>query len=277
MAAAGRLDDVFALEPEREPGAPVPPPQHGARALTLDGVGFRYPGHEDAPQVLRGLDLEISAGARIGIVGPSGSGKTTLIGLIMGLFPPSTGELRLDGVPYREFGLGELRSHMAFVAQEPVLHDLSLRENIRFGLTTATDAEVEAAAVQAGVDEVAAGLPAGLDAPCGERGARLSGGQRQRVALARAFLRDPGILILDEPTSALDAAAEDRIRRTMKQLMSGRTTIVVSHRFSLVRDLDRIVVLREGAIEEQGSHAELVAMKGLYWSLFEFQRGEDSS
>lgn len=276
VAAAGRLDDVFALEPEREPGTPVPAPQHGARSLELAGVGFRYPGHDDAPEVLGDLDLEIPAGARVGVVGPSGSGKTTLIGLVMGLFPPTHGELRLDGVPYGEYGLGELRSHMAFVAQEPILHDLSLRENIRFGLTDASDAAVEAAAAQAGVTEFAATLPEGLDAPCGERGTRLSGGQRQRVALARAFLRDPGILILDEPTSALDAAAEDRIRRTMQDLMAGRTTIVISHRFSLVRDLDRIVVLREGAVAEQGSHRELVEMRGLYWSLYKLQQGEES-
>jgi len=276
IAAAGRLDDVLSLVPEREPGATVPAPQHGARAVTLVGVGFRYPGAENAPLVLDGLDLEISAGARIGIVGPSGGGKTTLIGLIMGLFPPTTGELRLDGVPYRDHGLAELRSHMAFVAQEPYLHDQSLRENIRFGLSAATEDEIEAAAARAGVTEFSAALPDGLDTPCGERGVRLSGGQRQRVALARAFLRDPGILILDEPTSALDAAAEDHIRRTMQELMAGRTTIVISHRFSLVRDLDRILVLRGGTIAEQGSHAELIAQQGIYRHLFKLQQGDFS-
>ncbi|MCP4570881.1 MAG: ABC transporter ATP-binding protein [bacterium] len=273
VAAAGRLNDIFSLEPEREPGARVPAPQHGARAVTLAGVGFRYPG-DGAPQVLEGLDVEIPAGARIGIVGPSGGGKTTLIGLVMGLFPPSSGQLRLDGVPYADHGLAELRSHMAFVAQEPFLHDLSLRENIRFGLAAATDAEIETAATKAGVTEFSAALPEDLDTVCGERGARLSGGQRQRVALARAFLRDPGILILDEPTSALDAAAEDRIRRTMQELMAGRTTIVISHRFSLVRDLDLILVLRGGSIVEQGTHAELVSLDGLYRRLFELQQGD---
>lgn len=276
VAAAGRLDDIFSLEPEREPGAPVPAPQHGARAVALAGVGFSYPGGDDAPRVLDGLDLEIPAGARIGIVGSSGGGKTTLIGLIMGLFPPTKGELRLDGVPYADHGLAELRSHMAFVAQEPVLHDLSLRENIRFGLAAASDEAIAEAAEKAGVTEFSTALPEGLDTACGERGARLSGGQRQRVALARAFLRDPGILILDEPTSALDAAAEDHIRRTMQELMAGRTTIVVSHRFSLVRDLDRILVLRGGSITEQGSHGELMEQGGTYRRLYELQQGDKS-
>ena len=162
---------------------------------------------------------------------------------------------------------------MAFVAQDPLLHDLSVRENIRFGLKNTDDAAVSDAAMRAGVLDFVADLPQGLDSPCGERGTRLSGGQRQRIALARAFLRDPGILILDEPTSALDAAAEDRIRRTMRELMQGRTTIVISHRFSLVRDLDRILVLAEGGIREEGTHDELLANESVYHHLYGLQVG----
>jgi ABC-type multidrug transport system fused ATPase/permease subunit len=276
VAAAGRLDDVFAVDTERTPGAPVPAPRHGAAAVSLRGVGFAYPEAPDQP-VLADLDLEIPAGQRLGVVGTSGAGKTTLIGLVMGLFPPSQGTLLLDGRPYGDFELAELRSHMAFVAQEPLLNDQSVAANIRFGLPEADDAAVRDAAARAGVMDFVADLPQGLDTPCGERGARLSGGQRQRVALARAFLRDPGILILDEPTSALDAAAEDRIRRTMRQLMEGRTTIVISHRFSLVRDLDRILVLSDGRILEDGNHAELLANESVYHHLYGLQAGDPAS
>lgn len=271
IAAAGRLDDIFGVTPERAPGASVPPPQHGAAGLRFEGAGFRYP---EAPlqPVLKGLDLEIAPGQWVGIVGPSGAGKTTLAGLVLGLFPPTEGRILLDGRPYGDYDLADLRARMAFVAQEPVLQDQSLRENIRFGLASADDAQVEIAARRAGVLEFAAQLPAGLDTACGERGVRLSGGQRQRVALARAFLRDPGLLVLDEPTSALDAASEDRIRRTMKDLMTGRTAVVISHRFSLVRDLDVILVLSNGEVVEQGRHDELMAGKGPYSNLYTLQQ-----
>ena len=273
VAAAGRLDDIFAVTPERVPGAAVPAPVHGAVRLDLQGLGFRYPEAGDRG-VLHGLDLTIEPGRWVGLVGPSGAGKSTLANLLLGLFDPSAGRILLDGRPYGEFELSELRSRMAYVSQEPMLYDLSLRENIRFGLVGVDDGDIEQAARRAGVMEFAADLPLGLDTPCGEQGVRLSGGQRQRVALARAFLRDPGLLVLDEPTSALDAAAEDRIRQTMKDLMSGRTAVVISHRFSLVRDLDLIVVLVEGRIVESGTHAELIELKGTYAELYDLQQGE---
>ncbi|RKZ18854.1 hypothetical protein DRQ50_03290 [bacterium] len=270
VAAAGRLDDIFAQQTERMPDAAVPPPKHGAVAVALRKVSFAYPEYP-AESILSGVDLVIPAGQRLGIVGVSGSGKTTLVGLVMGLFRPTGGELRLDDRPYVDFELADLRSHMAFVAQEPLLHDLSVAENIRFGLEGADQEAIREAAARAGVLDFVTDLPAGLDSPCGERGSRLSGGQRQRIALARAFLRDPGILILDEPTSALDAAAEDHIRRTMRELMHGRTTIVISHRFSLVRDLDRILVLDCGVILEDGTHEELMANESVYHHLYGLQ------
>ena len=275
-AAAARLDDIFALAPERDPAAAVPPVRHEPAAIRLEGVHFRYPpapGSDAAREVLRGIDLEIGAGQWVGLVGPSGSGKTTLAGLLMGLYPPTQGRLLLDGRPYADFDPADLRAAMAFVAQEPVLHDISLAENIRFGLAGADDAAVRRAAERAGVTGFADQLPAGLETVTGERGVRLSGGQRQRIALARAFLRDPGILVLDEPTSALDAASEEAVRLAMRELMRGRTTIVIAHRLSLVRDLDVIVVLADGQIVEIGNHSQLMATPGLYASLYSSQQG----
>ncbi|MBK6734727.1 MAG: ABC transporter ATP-binding protein [bacterium] len=275
-AAAARLDDIFALAPERDPAEAVPPVRHEPAAIRLEGVHFRYPpapGSDAAREVLRGIDLEIGAGQWVGLVGPSGSGKTTLAGLLMGLYPPTQGRLLLDGRPYADFDPADLRAAMAFVAQEPVLHDISLAENIRFGLAGADEAAVRRAAERAGVTGFADQLPAGLETVTGERGVRLSGGQRQRIALARAFLRDPGILVLDEPTSALDAASEEAVRLAMRELMRGRTTIVIAHRLSLVRDLDVIVVLADGQIVEIGNHSQLMATPGLYASLYSSQQG----
>jgi ATP-binding cassette, subfamily B, bacterial MsbA len=274
VAAANRLDEIFSMQPERDPGIPSPPPIHKAAAITLDDVSFKYPETEDDQAVLKNLSLHIEAGQWVGIVGPSGMGKTTLAGLIMKLFSPEKGQLLLDGKPYREFELSHLRSHMAYVSQEPLLFDLSLMENIRFGMAEATDEDVRKAARQGGVLEFSDRFQHGLDTLCGERGNRLSGGQKQRVALARAFLRNPGILILDEPTSSLDAKAEDGIRQSLKELMQGRTAIVIAHRLSLVRDLDSIFVISDGKVLQSGTHKELMRHDGTYKNLYNLQQGE---
>ena len=272
VAAAGRLDDLFGVEPERQPGTPVPPIRHQPAAVRLDHIGFAYdPLEPDSPAVLDDVSLAIEPGQWVGIIGPSGAGKTTLAGLIMGLFPPTQGRLLLDEKPYTEFDLPELRACMAYVSQDPMLYDMSLEDNIRFGLRSADAEQVREAARRAGVLEFANRLPDGLNTPCGERGGRLSGGQRQRVALARAFLRDPGILVLDEPTSALDAASEDQIVDALRDLMRGRTAIVIAHRLSLVRDLDRIFVIAEGGLVESGSHTELMEKGSFYRSLYDLQ------
>jgi subfamily B ATP-binding cassette protein MsbA len=276
IAAAGRLDEIFALPTERQPGAPVPAPSHGAAGITLQDVTFRYPGTHNDQAIIAGMSVKIEPGQWVGIVGPSGAGKTTLAGLIMGLFPPTTGQLLMDDRPYADFDLAELRSRMAFVAQDPMLYDLSLAENIRFGLQEATNEDVRQAAAQAGVLEFADGLPAGLDSLCGEGGAKLSGGQKQRISLARAFLRNPGLLILDEPTSALDAASEQAIQASLRELMTGRTALVIAHRFSLVRDLDLILVVSDGKIVEIGDHQSLMSTEGMYHHLFNLQQGTEN-
>jgi subfamily B ATP-binding cassette protein MsbA len=276
IAAAGRLDDIFAVTPEREPGTAVPPPGHQPVTIALQQVGFHYPGTPDGQAVLSDLDLTIEAGQWVGIVGPSGAGKTTLAGLIMGLFPPTTGRLLLDGRPYEEFELSDLRARMAFVAQDPMLYDMSLADNIRFGLQEATDAEVRQAADRAGVLEFSDRLPTGLEAACGEGGAKLSGGQKQRLSLARAFLRNPGLLVLDEPTSALDAASEQAIQDSLRELMTGRTALVIAHRFSLVRDLDLILVVDRGRIVEAGNHQALMEEGGVYQRLYRLQQGDEN-
>lgn len=273
VAAAGRLDDIFAMEPEREPGSPTIRPDPQPASVRLQDVSFRYPGHDDNPPVLQDIDLEIPAGSWVGIVGPSGAGKSTLAHLILGLLPPDAGRLSLDDCPYAEYELTQLRSRMAWVGQEPLLYDASLRENILFGLKDVDETQLARAVQLSGVEDFARDFPAGMETTCGEQGSRLSGGQRQKVALARAFLRLPGLLVLDEPTSALDAESEESIRQAMRNLMRGRTALVIAHRLSLVRDLDRILVLAQGRIVESGTHASLMEAGGLYKTLYDLQHG----
>ena len=191
----------------------------------------------------------------------------------MRLFDPQAGVLRLDGRPYGEIPLRELRGRMAYVPQDPLLYDATVAENILFGLAGATDAAVRDAAARAQALDFIVAMPEGMATRVGPHGVRLSGGEKQRLALARAFLRDPGILILDEPTSALDAASEEAVRIALRELMAGRTVIVVAHRLSLVRDLDRIYVLAAGRIAEEGPHAQLIAKQGLYPSYTISSRG----
>jgi subfamily B ATP-binding cassette protein MsbA len=274
VAAADRLEDVFACAPEAcapearggEAGGGTAP---GRGAITLEDVTFAY----DRTPVIRDLSLRIEAGEWVGIVGPSGAGKTTLTGLIMRLWDPGQGRLLLDGRPYTDLDLAELRGQMAYVSQDPVLYDVTVRENICFGLEGVPDGEVREAARRANALEFIEALPDGFETVTGERGVRLSGGERQRITLARAFLRNPRILVLDEPTSALDARSEEAVREALTALMAGRTAVVIAHRLSLVRDLQRIFVMADGRLAEAGDHDELMARGGLYAGLYRLQHG----
>jgi ABC-type multidrug transport system fused ATPase/permease subunit len=201
------------------------------------------------------------------VVGASGSGKTTLSRLLLRFYDPEAGRVTLDGRDIREIPLADLRGAMAVVSQDPVLFSGSVRENIRYGRLDASDAEVEEAARLANADGFIRDFPDGYDTRVGERGVQLSGGQRQRVSIARAILRDPKVLILDEATSALDAQSEGVVQEALEALQRGRTTLVIAHRLSTIRDADRIIVLQQGRLVEQGRHEELLARGGVYAQL----------
>ena len=205
------------------------------------------------------------------MVGPSGAGKSTIASLLYRLYDPAAGRLELDGVPFAELDPEWLRRQVGVVAQEPLLFSTSIAENIRYGRPEATDAEVEAAATLANAHAFISTFPEGYQTLVGERGIQLSGGQKQRVAIARAVLKDPRILILDEATSALDAESEHLVREALERLMKGRTTLVIAHRLSTVKDADRVVVLDAGNIVQAGTHSDLVGAEGLYRRLVERQ------
>ena len=232
-------------------------------------VSFEYAGDKGA--VLRAVSLSVPAGATIAIVGRSGSGKSTLVSLLPRFYEPTGGSVLIDGMDIREFRLSDLRRQMSLVSQEVVLFNDSIRGNIIFGASDISEAQLQAAARAAYVLEFVEQLPQGLDTMVGDRGVLLSGGQRQRIAIARALLRDTPILILDEATSALDTAAERHIQAALDQLVRNRTTFVIAHRLSTVERADRILVLSDGAIVEYGSHAELLAQKGVYAELHRMQ------
>jgi ABC-type multidrug transport system fused ATPase/permease subunit len=236
--------------------------------VTFEDVSFNYQGRRGT---LRDVSFQAPAGSRVAVVGPTGAGKSTLLNLIPRFYDPQRGRVLLDGQDVRDLTLASLREQVSVVHQEPLLFTSSLRENIRYGRLEATDSEVEQAARDAGAHAFIEALPRGYDTDLGERGARLSGGERQRVAIARAFLRDAPILILDEPTSAVDSRTEATILEALERLMAGRTTFMVAHRLSTVRDSDLILVMNHGHVVEQGNHVGLRAAGGLYAELHDAQ------
>lgn len=242
--------------------------------IRFENVSFSY-GDRDTT-VLDRVDLTIEPGERVAIVGPSGAGKSTMVQLVPRFYDPTSGRITIDGVDIRQVRVTDLRHHMAAVPQETQLFSGTISENLRVGKPDATDRELHEASVAAHADEFIATFPDAYETIVGERGVKLSGGQRQRVAIARALLRNPRILVLDEATSSLDSESENLVQEALETLMQGRTTLVIAHRLSTIRTADRIVVIDDGTIAEQGTHDELLANGGLYASLYaaQFARSE---
>ncbi|WP_411838886.1 ABC transporter ATP-binding protein [Paracoccus sp. ME4] len=261
IAGFRRFQELLATDPEiaDSPDATDAPALRGE--IRLEGVGFAY---ETGRPILTDIDLDIRAGETVAFVGPSGAGKTTLLALLPRFYEPTAGRITVDGLPLTAMRLHSLRRQIGLVSQDVFLFGGTLRENIAYGRLDATEAEIREAAARAQLDDLIAGLPEGLDTVVGERGVMLSGGQKQRVAIARAFLKNPPILILDEATSALDSQTEREIQSALDALSVGRTTLVIAHRLGTIRNADRIVVMQAGRIAETGSHAELIARRGLY-------------
>jgi ATP-binding cassette subfamily B protein len=239
------------------------------RSLRFDRVSFGYRG---GPLILKDLSLDVKAGQRVGIVGPSGAGKTTLVSLIARFYDPSSGRVLINGRDLREYRLADLYRHMAMVTQDPFVFGTSARDNIRYGCPDATDAEVEAAARAAEIHDDLVTLPEGYDTVLGVGGRLLSGGQVQRLSVARALLKNAPLLILDEATSSLDSISEVKVQAALERLMRGRTTIVIAHRLSTLRNADLIVVLDGGRAVGLGSHESLLGECRLYRELWDTQQ-----
>jgi ATP-binding cassette subfamily B multidrug efflux pump len=271
-ASLGRINEMLRAEPAiAAPSVVTPVPSTLRGDIEFHNVEVKYA----SGSALESVNLRIPGGATVAIVGHTGSGKTTLLNLIPRLLDPTGGRITVDGIDLRDFSPHELRHHIGFVPQETFLFSATIGENIAFGVPSATGEEIQRAAEIAGLRPDVAGFPDGYQTVVGERGLTLSGGQKQRTAIARALLRNPRILILDDALSSVDTLTEERILSALSSVMKGRTTILVSHRVSTIRNAERIFVLEHGTVVEEGSHEELLANGGYYADLYQKQLLEE--
>jgi ATP-binding cassette subfamily B protein/subfamily B ATP-binding cassette protein MsbA len=281
-ASLDSIGELMALKPEvhDKPGAITAPPIHGR--IEFRNVVFAYPtigsskkkGDAKARPTLNGLSFTMQPGQVVAVVGHTGAGKSTIAQLIPRLYDPNEGQILIDGHDLREFTLESLRAQMSMVLQESILLTGSILENIAYGRPDATGIEIIESAKNANADEFISKFPDGYYTILGERGSNLSGGQRQRIAIARAFIRDTPILILDEPSTGLDAESTELVLQALRKLMKGKTTIIISHELNLIRNADKIIVIKEGQIEQMGTHDELIRAGGLYANLYIMQSNQ---
>ena len=273
MVSLQRIGEILDTEPEHWNEASATANNRLKGEIEFDGVSFDY---GDGKDVLRDVSFRIEPGQRIALVGSSGSGKTTIANLILRFYHSAQGAIRLDGVNIETYQRETLRNEIGVVLQDALLFGASIRENIAYGKPNATLAEIETAAREAHAHEFISALPDGYDTIIGERGSTLSGGQRQRICLARAIIKNPSVLILDEPTSAVDAESAELIHTALDQLRLGKTTLVIAHHLASFEDFDQILVLRQGKLVEQGTHAELLSRRGYYFRLIQRQAAKQT-
>jgi ATP-binding cassette subfamily B protein len=274
LRAAGATERLLELLNTRPaispPATPVALPEPARGEVELSRVTFHYPSRPERP-ALHELSLHLQPGQKVALVGPSGAGKSTVLQLLLRFYDPDSGVIRFDGVDIREVDPQQLRRRIALVPQDPIIFGADAWENIRYGFSDVSDADVRSAAEAAHAAEFLDQLPQGFNTYLGERGIRLSGGQRQRIAIARAILRDPAVLLLDEATSSLDAESERLVQEALEQLMQSRSTLIIAHRLATVRKVDRILVMDHGQLVASGRHQELVKENGLYARLAALQ------
>lgn len=269
--ATERITEILATRPSIEAATkPVALPEPSPATVRFDNVHFQYLTRDD-DAVLNGISLEVKSGETVALVGPSGAGKSTIFSLLQRFYDVTGGGIYVDGVDVRQADFSQLRKRFAYVEQDSIMFSGTIADNIRFGKPDATDEEVREAAKAAMVDEFVQRLEHGYDSIVGERGVMLSGGQKQRVAIARALLKDAPILLLDEATSALDAESETKVQQALERLMVGRTTLVIAHRLATIKNANRILVLEDGKVIDEGTHDELVAKEGRYAELAKLQ------
>lgn len=270
-ASMNRIDAILDVEPEIE-DRPNAVPLDGRGRIQYQDLSYRY--EPDGPWVLKDIDLDIEPGQTLGVIGLTGSGKSTLVHLLVRVFEPPEGKLLIDGRDVREYQLADLRRKISLVPQDGFLFSTTIWDNVAFGNPDATDEQIIDATKRAGVYDEIVEMTHGFDTILGERGVSLSGGQRQRVAIARALVSDPQVLVLDDALSAVDAEKEEEILDNLREVLTTRTSIVIAHRISAVQDLDHIVVLDRGRIQERGTHDELLDNDGVYAHLHELQSAE---